>query len=302
MLFQKKTARTMRRDLKSFRFHDHEPETRKIPLRLAVGMLAPFVLVTIFLVMFSKNTPLPFLGGDVVEKSVPTDIKETESVLPSPPPKQEPASSSNAAVAPAAPAASAVPAVPQPLTFFKTLKESEKTGSAEPTDLIGGKTASNVSPTPAKPIEQKGDDRPRTIQKKESQIAALPTSPLPAKPIVITPTPKGIGPYAIQLGSFPTEAEAAPLMSMLKGRGYDPYMIRVMIPDKGVWYRVRIGRYPQREEAEKAAAHLSPADMPFSFLITSDGAGPNTGGGLKPVVPIDPAGPSVPESPTPSNE
>ena len=42
----------------------------------------------------------------------------------------------------------------------------------------------------------------------------------------------------------------------LKGAGFDAYVARADLGARGVWYRVRVGRYASREEAQRAVAKL----------------------------------------------
>jgi len=64
------------------------------------------------------------------------------------------------------------------------------------------------------------------------------------------------GDYTIQLASFPERGEAVRLVQGLKTKMYDAYLLEVTLPGKGLYYRVRIGRYESLAQAKKALAIL----------------------------------------------
>lgn len=61
--------------------------------------------------------------------------------------------------------------------------------------------------------------------------------------------------YAVQAKSFKDKNEALVFLKYLQGElsrnKFKPYIMPVELPKKGKWYRVRIGRFPSRLEAQK---------------------------------------------------
>jgi cell division septation protein DedD len=55
--------------------------------------------------------------------------------------------------------------------------------------------------------------------------------------------------YSVQVGSYPNMAEATKVVERWKGKGYPAYLMIADIPDRGRWYRVRIGGFESRGEA-----------------------------------------------------
>lgn len=53
----------------------------------------------------------------------------------------------------------------------------------------------------------------------------------------------------IQAASFKDPKDADKMVAKLKSKGYPAYRIIGVVPEKGVWYRVRIGYYGSRSEA-----------------------------------------------------
>jgi len=61
--------------------------------------------------------------------------------------------------------------------------------------------------------------------------------------------------FSIQVGSFIKEANAVKLVEELNGKGFSSYSLKVELEDKEV-YRVRVGYFSSRIEAEKAKQNL----------------------------------------------
>jgi len=58
--------------------------------------------------------------------------------------------------------------------------------------------------------------------------------------------------FTLQISSFQERAEADALIARLSGSGYKPYLVMSNVPDKGVFFRVRIGDYSARSDALSA--------------------------------------------------
>ncbi len=57
------------------------------------------------------------------------------------------------------------------------------------------------------------------------------------------------GKYTLQLSSFQDRAEADAFAAKVVGAGYKPYIVQSDVPDRGVFFRVRLGEYGSHEEA-----------------------------------------------------
>jgi cell division protein FtsN len=99
-----------------------------------------------------------------------------------------------------------------------------------------------VAPKPAEAVFSKAPAHPPA----ENRI------PQPPK-AVTAPT----GDFALQLGAYREEAMAQTVMQRLSVKGYQAQVIAKDLPAKGgKWYRLRIGPFKSREEAEKMAKRL----------------------------------------------
>lgn len=99
------------------------------------------------------------------------------------------------------------------------------------------------------------DNRPVTqkpvVEKETPPPSAEKTSPeTPEAPPVIQATPTTMkGKYTVQVGSYTDPNEAHLMQNHWKEKGYPAYLVSADIPDRGRWYRVRLGGFDTREEA-----------------------------------------------------
>lgn len=98
------------------------------------------------------------------------------------------------------------------------------------------------------------DNLPSTPSPQEEaapvQEEVLPEDSFKSKPIVRVKS-SDIAKYTIQVGSYPSAAEASKAISYWQKKGYDSFMSIGEIPDRGTWYRVRIGGFGNQEDAQE---------------------------------------------------
>ena len=70
--------------------------------------------------------------------------------------------------------------------------------------------------------------------------------------------------YTIQLSAWKTETKADREARRYQGMGLEAYVQKADIPGMGIWYRVRVGRYPALTDAQEAARSL--ADMEANWV------------------------------------
>lgn len=87
------------------------------------------------------------------------------------------------------------------------------------------------------------------------------TPPTPA-------VPSGEVEYTIQLQSSPDKQKVEELLTELRNRGYAAYAIQADLKEKGIWYRIRLGKYSSQEEAIKDAEKLKNTGVFSSYWIT----------------------------------
>ena len=109
--------------------------------------------------------------------------------------------------------------------------------------------------------------------------------PAPAAPAVVkTPPPaapssgesKAVAPkkssgkavYSVQVGAFRSEHNAGELAKKLKGKGYDAFTLKSGSKDKGVVYRVLIGKIEDRMKAREMAATVSKKEKTKAVIFS----------------------------------
>jgi cell division septation protein DedD len=118
------------------------------------------------------------------------------------------------------------------LGFYESLPKRR-----EDTDLPNLPQAVRTEPGPAKPPDSPG-------AAKTEKPAAAPAPAAPGQP------------FTVQVSAVKTEEEARRLLDKLRQRGYAAYIEPVAIPDKGTWYRVRMGEFPSKEFAKSTMDRL----------------------------------------------
>jgi cell division protein FtsN len=98
--------------------------------------------------------------------------------------------------------------------------------------------------TPPDPNQQQPAARIVTT-KEESQ----PKDMFKNKPVVRVKS-SDIARYTVQVGSYPSAAEASRAINYWQKRGYDSFMSIGEIPNRGTWYRVRIGGFGNKDDAQ----------------------------------------------------
>ena len=78
--------------------------------------------------------------------------------------------------------------------------------------------------------------------------------------------------YLLQAGSFQNPADADNLKARLAVLGFESSVEPTMLPDKGTWYRVRIGPYRRIDELNKARSQLASNGFDASLVRLKDAA------------------------------
>jgi septal ring-binding cell division protein DamX len=153
---------------------------------------------------------------------------------------------------PAAPAGGAAP-VPAPA--------QSPAAAPAPTDKPRATPTPTPAPTPiakalaaALPGAKVTPAEPKPAAEKPAKDAAKPAKePLAVKEKAKKPVKEGEagegGSYSLQLSAFQEKREAEAFMQKLREGGMQPFMTSTTIPGRGVWFRVRLGRYKTWDEA-----------------------------------------------------
>lgn len=183
----------------------------------------------------SASAPSVVPPGESEASSVPAAPTSTTIAAP-PSPAPAPASAATAAAPPAATAAPA-PASTQEAPVFED-REAGVPEQAPSRTEIAGETSRTPPSAPA------SKNPPRK------------TAPSPREEPSAAPAPKAVSGFYVQIVSTTSKSEATRWKDRLAAKKYRPALSSVD-SNKGKMYRVRLGPYPDRDQAKKLADRIS---------------------------------------------
>ncbi|HEX4381300.1 MAG TPA: SPOR domain-containing protein [Myxococcales bacterium] len=120
--------------------------------------------------------------------------------------------------------------------------------------------AAALAPSPAKPAPAPeaalADTHGETavIPAPVREPLVVPPPPKPPPPpggIALTPPPRDLGAWTVQIGASPEKGEALRLENKARAAGLKPYVVEANLGAKGTWYRVRVGSFPDKDKASR---------------------------------------------------
>ena len=141
------------------------------------------------------------------------------------------------------------------LKFYEKLKETKPIQKPRP-----------MSP---KPSTAKADNQPvKTGSNKKQSVKTTPKEPsVPKKKADLkpkqetgtqtAPSPSAVERFTIQVAAVKSSGNAEKLVLDLRRKGFDAYQIRSQSQNGETWYRVRVGAFQSRSEAQSALTRLS---------------------------------------------
>ena len=72
--------------------------------------------------------------------------------------------------------------------------------------------------------------------------------------------------YTVQVAAYKEKVEAQAMINRLLQKGYPAYLEAQSIPGKGLWFRVRIGHFRDKEKARRLAAQVSSREQLEGFI------------------------------------
>lgn len=160
---------------------------------------------------------------------------------------------------PPPPPASATPGTTQaPITANEKLSYAERLGSSEPAAEQLRKPGAAPPASAAGAAAALKPETPAPAKPAPAKTTPPATTPTPA-PVAAAPAPTASEPagsgFAIQVAALKEASEADAIVKRLASKGYPAYVVS---PAKGapVMYRVRVGKYKDRREADTVAARL----------------------------------------------
>ncbi|WP_225409373.1 SPOR domain-containing protein [Stigmatella hybrida] len=181
--------------------------------------------------------------------------KAAEPVAPPPAPKPapKPAPAKPVAVAPTpAPAEKPAPAA----------ETGEEVAANAADDELAALAAKPSPAAPAAPVAKAPAPAPLPAGKVEQEPTPTRTATPPAGSLkeaiarATQPPAEAVkgGAFTLQISAFQSREDADRFAARLRDRGYAPYILAAEVPNKGTWYRVRMGSFPSKEAASRYLA------------------------------------------------
>jgi cell division septation protein DedD len=151
------------------------------------------------------------------------------------------------------------------ITFYDTLTRSATAQARAEEELREAKKAEKIakaeitgSKLPARQelasVAKRAEDKPLEAARKLQSADA---------------EPKNSGkPWTVQVNAFPDEKSAKSSVDRLRDKGYNAYVSESRIQGR-TWYRVRVGRFDSRDEAEKIQESLRKREHLSKSFATS---------------------------------
>jgi len=168
------------------------------------------------------------------------------------------------ATQPAAPAAeSAEEDEPPPLTYHNELTErsAPQRHQAEAAATVEGdeqEATQGQADSPAVHNETQARQPPAAAQDEHIQTE-------PARPE--RPNPGESSVFTLQVASFETREEAQDFTTDLRAHGHPVFLVRTSTPERGTWFRVRVGPFHSRREATQYQSRFERLERLPTFLV-----------------------------------
>jgi cell division septation protein DedD len=166
---------------------------------------------------------------------------------------------------------------------FTPVTESEETESALVEQPIGEETE-GVSDT-EEPVVASTGQEPLPVEETppaeevppieeapapEETLAAEETPPAEEQPEITERPPEGS--FTVNLSSFKVKASAEQFAEQLREKGIGAYYWEADLGEKGLWYRVSVGGFPTRQEAEELKSELQEQGLSDIFITQVEGS------------------------------
>ncbi len=140
-----------------------------------------------------------------------------------------------------------------PLEFYEALKKDGPDITVQ-IPAARASTGGGADPADTPEAEKRPHKARSAIMAKKATLTAKPTvgGTPPATPAVAATS----GNLTLQVAALKDGAAAGRIVANLKKDGYSAYLSRIVIPDQGLWFRVRVGSYGSREQAAADMARL----------------------------------------------
>jgi cell division septation protein DedD len=259
-------------------YSDRRPVTKNRPRKQPIGLFIILLLGAIAL-----SFVLGFAAGWLMRKPMTPDGQPQQATVAAP--KGGPNAATSQTRQPNPESGAGGNAAP-PLTFYETLPKGEKAiigsglnpvKSYDSTALKNPAAqtphqlhpAASQSPAPQQPMPQHAAPQPPKgagPDKSGDRAEVRNVPPLLKKtsegsPAAGTKATSTAGKFCVQIMSSKERKEAESVKSRLVDKGLPAYIVESTIKDRGVWYRVRVGRHLTQQSADELSARAGKGAM-----------------------------------------
>jgi DedD protein len=144
------------------------------------------------------------------------------------------------------------PVTPSEFTFYETLKKP----SQDPAATVGlTNPKASATPAPSSKAAPPPAQAPKPAVKPHSRVIETATAQDDALR------------YTVQVGAFREQPVAERLIADLNRKGHTAYLMTAPVED-GMTYRVRVGKFATKEEADQVAKQLAAQEGLHPFVAT----------------------------------
>ena len=118
---------------------------------------------------------------------------------------------------------------------------------------------------PAEPEAGPSASRSRTPEPAAAPRVAEQVPTEPAQPEELEPGESSV--FTLQVGSFETQEEANQFATDLRAHGHPTFLVRTGTPERGNWFRVRVGPFHSRREAASYQTRFERQERLPTFLV-----------------------------------
>jgi septal ring-binding cell division protein DamX len=146
------------------------------------------------------------------------------------------------------------------LDFYEVLpknREDADVNLPKPPPVPGSAKAEPPAAKPQETPAQARTEKPPAVPAaspapKTEKPAPAPASPPPPVPVAEAPGQA----FTVQVSAVKSEEEARHMVDRLRQRGYAARVEATAMPDKSIWFRVRMGEFPTKESARGTVDRL----------------------------------------------
>ncbi|MCA9647269.1 MAG: SPOR domain-containing protein, partial [Myxococcales bacterium] len=159
-------------------------------------------------------------------------------------------------------------APPEPEEFAPAKPQPEVQAPAKPVAEPAPKPEVPSKPAPKRQQQVRPDDEEAVaLVRQLPQLNALAKAERRAKSKSDKPKKAApVGKFTLQLSSFQDRVEAELCMKKQQEAGLSPYLLPAEIPGRGTWYRVRLGKFDDWQEALDAKASFEKGQQSIAYV------------------------------------